>query len=307
MGGGRDKQDARLAKDLAAKLNGVSPAQVQKALGQVRDERMAKRRKEEASAIAAELDGVSTSDVEKALAKVEAKHESAERSGDRGSFRRGGPRGDGFAADLASELHKSTADVQKALKAASKKQFDRASTSGQRTAASPRSRPIRSRRTARTAHPASAAATASAAAPGSTGSSTAPAAGPPAEARAPAASAAPAKRRPRHRLLNGPPARGRRAPGSNSPNAQWPAPAHCPLPTQATPSNHAARHSCRRRATVSHMLHRTTSLLNKQVSIDVRDPGFTRGAATACSAGFTTSTRPHARTAGAPLARARRG
>ncbi len=123
MNGGRDQQDARLAKDLASKLNGVSADQVQKALGQVRDERMAKRRNEEASAIAAELDGVSTSDVEKALAKLEAKHERSDRPGDRGSFPRR-PRGDGFAAGLASELHKSTADVQKALQAARKKQFD---------------------------------------------------------------------------------------------------------------------------------------------------------------------------------------
>ncbi|HEY8769704.1 MAG TPA: hypothetical protein VIM03_04120 [Thermoleophilaceae bacterium] len=123
MNGGRDRQDARLAKDLASKLNGVSPAQVQKALGQVRDERMAKRRNEEASAIAAELDGVSTSDVEKALTKLEAKHERSDNPGDRRSFRRG-LRRDGFAAGLAAELHKSTADVQKALQAARKKQFD---------------------------------------------------------------------------------------------------------------------------------------------------------------------------------------
>jgi hypothetical protein len=119
MNGGRDQQDARLAKDLASKLNGVTPGQVQNALGEVRDERMAKRRKEEASAIAAELDGVSTSDVEKALTKLEAKHERSDRPGDRRSFRR-----DGFAAGLAAELHKSTADVQKALQAARKKQFD---------------------------------------------------------------------------------------------------------------------------------------------------------------------------------------
>jgi hypothetical protein len=123
MNGGRDKQDARLAKDLASKLNGVSPAQVQKALGEVRDERMAKRRNEEASAIAAELDGVSTSDVEKALTKLEAKHERSDHPGDRRSFRRG-LRRDGFAAGLAAELHKSTADVQKALQAARKKQFE---------------------------------------------------------------------------------------------------------------------------------------------------------------------------------------
>ncbi len=123
MGGGRDQQDAQLAKDLASKLNGVSPAQVQKALGQVRDERMTKRRNEEASAIAAELDGVSNSDVEKALAKVEAKHERTEGQGDRRSFRRE-LRRDDFAAGLAAELHKTTAEVQKALQAARKKQFN---------------------------------------------------------------------------------------------------------------------------------------------------------------------------------------
>src|SRR4051812_14704630 len=70
--GDRGQQDAQLAKDLAAKLNGPSADQIQKALGAVRDERQAKRRKAEATAIAAELDGVSTGDVDKALHRLEA-------------------------------------------------------------------------------------------------------------------------------------------------------------------------------------------------------------------------------------------
>jgi hypothetical protein len=130
IGGDRDQKDAQLAKDLAAKLHGVSPSEVQTALGQVRDQRQAERRKQEAAAIAAELDGVSQADVEKALAKLEAKHERSE-STERGAGKPGfGPRrrgfgrpGNGFAAALAKELGKKPADVRKALQAARKKQF----------------------------------------------------------------------------------------------------------------------------------------------------------------------------------------
>jgi hypothetical protein len=121
--GDRDRQDAQLAKDLASKLNGPSADQIQKALGQVRDERMAKRRKQEAAAIAAELDGVSTGDVDKALQKLEAKRERSGPPSGRDP-RRFRMRRDGFAADLAKELGKSTASVRKALQAARKKQFE---------------------------------------------------------------------------------------------------------------------------------------------------------------------------------------
>jgi hypothetical protein len=116
--GDRDQNDAQLAKDLAAKLHGPSAGEIQKALGQVRDERMAKRRKAEAAAIATELDGVSADQVDKALQKLQAKR-PAQRPRD---FRR--LRRDGFAADLANELGKSTADVRNALRAARKKQFE---------------------------------------------------------------------------------------------------------------------------------------------------------------------------------------
>jgi hypothetical protein len=119
--GDRDQNDAQLAQDLAAKLHGPSASEIQKALGQVRDERMAKRRKAEAAAIGAELGGVSADDVDKALQKLEAKHE---RSGPPKDFGRGRRlhRHD-FAADLAKQLGKKTADVRKALQAARKKQF----------------------------------------------------------------------------------------------------------------------------------------------------------------------------------------
>jgi hypothetical protein len=115
VGGNPEQRDAELAKDLASKLNGVSASEVQRALGQVRDERRARHRHEEAAAIAAELTGVSAGDVEKALAKLEA-----DRPRGRG-FR---PRRDGFAADLAKELGKSRAEVRKALRAAHRKRFE---------------------------------------------------------------------------------------------------------------------------------------------------------------------------------------
>jgi hypothetical protein len=118
----RDRTDAQLAKDLAAKLHGPSAAEIQKALGEVRDERMAQHRKQEADAIAAELDGVSSAQVAKALEKLEGKFE---RIRPRKDFGRGTRlRRHDFAADLAKELGKSTADVRKALRAARKKQFE---------------------------------------------------------------------------------------------------------------------------------------------------------------------------------------
>jgi biotin operon repressor len=119
MKGDRDGQDAQLAKDLAAKLHGPSASQIQKALGQVRDERMAQRRKAEAAAIAAQLNGVSTDQVDKALQKLEQAGPPKP-----GQFRRFDRNGDGLAAQLAKQLNKSTAEVRKALQAARKKQFD---------------------------------------------------------------------------------------------------------------------------------------------------------------------------------------
>jgi hypothetical protein len=122
MRGDRDQNEAQLAKDLAAKLHGPSAAEIQKALGDVRDERMAKRRKAEAAAIAAELDGVSTDQVDKAIQKLEAKREHSGPPKDFGRGRR--LHRDGMAANLAKELGKKTADVRKALQAARKKQFE---------------------------------------------------------------------------------------------------------------------------------------------------------------------------------------
>jgi hypothetical protein len=120
--GDRDQNDAQLAKDLAAKLHGPSAGQIQKALGEVRDERMAERRKQEAAAIAAELDGVSADQVDKALQKLEAKRATQRPGPPPRNFRR--LRRDPLAADLAKELGKSTADVRKAIQAARKKQFE---------------------------------------------------------------------------------------------------------------------------------------------------------------------------------------
>jgi hypothetical protein len=123
MRGDREQRDAQLAKDLAAKLHGPSASEIQKALGQVQDERMAQHRKAEAAAIAAELNGVSADQVDKALQKLEARR-MRQGPPQPGQLRRFRGDGQGLAAGLAKELGKSTAEVRKALQAARKKEFN---------------------------------------------------------------------------------------------------------------------------------------------------------------------------------------
>src|SRR4051812_8872546 len=75
---GPDKQDrdAELAKELAKRLDGVSADQIQKALDDLRHDKRAEFRKQQAEDLAKHLDGVSVADVEKALEKVESGLES---------------------------------------------------------------------------------------------------------------------------------------------------------------------------------------------------------------------------------------
>jgi hypothetical protein len=111
----KDRQ-AEFARDLASKLDGVSAAQVQKALGEVRRERQTEARTDLAKALAAKLD-VSTDDVEKALQKGE---DQARRSFQRGER----PRAT-FVETLAKELDKSESDVRKAFRAIQRDHINR--------------------------------------------------------------------------------------------------------------------------------------------------------------------------------------
>jgi hypothetical protein len=115
--GDRQDRDAELARELAARLDGVSADQVQKALDDLRNDKVKQRRKEEASALAKHLDGVSADDVEKALAKVQARLFSE-------PPRDGRPHRVDFASELAKELGKSAADIRKAFRAIHRERFD---------------------------------------------------------------------------------------------------------------------------------------------------------------------------------------
>jgi hypothetical protein len=117
FGGDRQDRDAELAKELASRLDGVSAGQVEKALEDLRHDKRAEFRKQQAQDLAKHLDGVSVTDVEKALAKVESGLQSKAR-GDRGLHRVD------FVAALAKELGKSESDVRKAFQAAQKERFD---------------------------------------------------------------------------------------------------------------------------------------------------------------------------------------
>lgn len=117
IGGDREAQEAELAKDLASKLgNGVSADQVKTALGEVRTERHAARRKEHAEALAAELDGVSAAKIEAALEKLHANVERSFRAGKRPARR-------DMAAALGKEIGKSAAEVRRAMRAAHQKRL----------------------------------------------------------------------------------------------------------------------------------------------------------------------------------------
>jgi hypothetical protein len=115
---GGDERDAELARELASRLDGVSAEQVERALEDLRRDKLAEHRKAEARALAAELDGVSAEDAERALEKAQAQ---LMRGRDRGEW----PRRGEFLATLAKELGKSEREVRQALRAAQRKRFDR--------------------------------------------------------------------------------------------------------------------------------------------------------------------------------------
>jgi hypothetical protein len=114
--GDRDEGEAEFARDLASKLEGVSPGEVRDALRQVREERHADHRRELAAALATELD-VRRADVEAAL-------EKAERQAEERFEQDRGPRPDAFLGTVADELGKTRSEVRRAFEAAARKRFE---------------------------------------------------------------------------------------------------------------------------------------------------------------------------------------
>ena len=112
-------RDQELAEELSQRLDGVSADQVEKALDDIRSDKRAEHRKQQAQALAKQLDGVSAAEVDKALEKIEGKAFS-----ERGSDRRGFRARLDFGEQLAKELGKSESDVRKAVRAANKERFD---------------------------------------------------------------------------------------------------------------------------------------------------------------------------------------
>lgn len=103
------EEKAEFAREVATKLDGVSAAQVERALDQVHRERHAEHRRELAGALAAELDGVSQDEAENALEKQEA---AMRRAFERRELPYGPPQ-----ETLAKELGVSRADLHAAFRA----------------------------------------------------------------------------------------------------------------------------------------------------------------------------------------------
>jgi hypothetical protein len=116
-------RDAELADELAQRLDGVSADEIESALEDIRDDKQAERRKQQAAALAKHLDGVSAEEAEKALERVEARL-FAERPRDRRDFPRRGFHRVDLVAELAKELGKSEREVRKAFRAAHRERFD---------------------------------------------------------------------------------------------------------------------------------------------------------------------------------------
>ena len=91
-GDGKDE----LAADLASKLDGVNPGEVERALDEVSEERCSEMTAAQATAIAAELDGVDADAVGTALEKVDEETREALDAGER-------PDPGSLAATLADE------------------------------------------------------------------------------------------------------------------------------------------------------------------------------------------------------------
>lgn len=118
--GGGGEGEKEFSRDLASKLDGVSPNEVQGALRDMRRERRAEHRKQIAGALAAELD-LDVSEVEAAVVKAEA---NVRRQFRQSMRRNRWPRKDAFVDTLAVELDKSKAEIRRAMRAAFRKRFE---------------------------------------------------------------------------------------------------------------------------------------------------------------------------------------
>jgi hypothetical protein len=116
--GDRDKD---LAEELAQRLDGVSAEEVERALDDIRGDKLAEHRKLEAEALAKHLDGVSAAEVEKALEKVQREFFSERRRDGRPGFRF--HRVD-LVAELAKELGVKQSELRKAFRAAHRERFE---------------------------------------------------------------------------------------------------------------------------------------------------------------------------------------
>jgi hypothetical protein len=109
--------DGAFAADLAAELDGVTAAEVKRALEAVAEKEMRQQRRELAEAISSQLDGVSVERIESAL---EAADQQMRRSFESGNP----PPPDQFTKTVADELGLSEDEVADALSAARRDTFD---------------------------------------------------------------------------------------------------------------------------------------------------------------------------------------
>ena len=111
------ERQAEFARDLASKLDGVKPSEVEQALGELRREHQREHQARLAKGLAAELDGVSEGDIAQALEKARARMDDAIKDGKR-------PDRDLFVETLASELDKKPDEIRKAFTDARKSHFE---------------------------------------------------------------------------------------------------------------------------------------------------------------------------------------
>ena len=111
-GDGKDE----LAADLASKLDGVNPGEVERALDEVSEERRSEMTAAQAAAIAAELDGVDADAVADALDKAHEQMREASEAGEQ-------PDPGSLAATLAEELDINEDAATTALESAREAEF----------------------------------------------------------------------------------------------------------------------------------------------------------------------------------------
>lgn len=110
------KGQSDFAAELAGHLDGVSTAEVSKALDEVAARHESEMRSAMAKGLAAQLDGVSVSQIEAALEKADGQMQAAMKNGTP-------PDPGALEQTIADELGLTTAGIEKAMHAAAEKQF----------------------------------------------------------------------------------------------------------------------------------------------------------------------------------------